>query len=350
MADIHAFEYLEQAAESSPFVVIYGDKPFLQQLCLQHLLGEATGEEDDGLVNVLEGDAAEWRDVNDELATVSLFGPSTRIVVVRSGDKFVTRNRDALEDYAHKPLNKSLFILEVKTWAGNTRLAKQVKSELLQIDCRAPRKGTGNTIDEQRVVDWIQNRARSKHERDITKQAARLLLELVEVNFGRMDQELAKLSLYVKEKEKISPDLVRDIVGGWRTKSTWDLADTIAAGDLKGGLEQLDALLRAGESPIGLLPQLSWSLRRFAVAARVFTQSEQSGNRMKLSEALEQAGFRTWPAGTLATAEKQLRRMKRQRALKLYEWLMEADIALKSTHSDPDGARFVLEDLCFKLR
>ena len=350
MADFHAFDFLDEpAAATPPFVVLYGDKPFLQQLALEHILQPLIGDDSDGSIHAIEGDATDWRDVNDELATVSLFGPNVRVVVVRAADKFVTKYRDNLEDYANKPFPKSLLVLEVKSWPGNTRLAKQIKKTHLQLDCRAPKKPRGNSLDDKRVIDWIQQRASNQHQRQITKQAADLLFEMVETDFGRIEQELAKLSLFVEPEEKIGPDLVRDMVGGWRTKSTWELADTIASGDIQGALEQLDALLRAGEAPAALLPQLSWSLRRFAVATRIFAQFEASGSRIKLSDALAQAGFRPWPAGAITAAEKQLRRIKRPRALQLYQWLLDADLALKGSHSDPARARYVLEDLCFKL-
>jgi DNA polymerase-3 subunit delta len=66
---------------------------------------------------------------------------------------------------------------------------------------------------------------------------------------------------------------------------------------------------------------------------------------MALRDALLQAGFRPWPADALAAAEKQLIQLGRDRAGRLLQWLLEADLAMKGSHSSSDRARFVLEML-----
>ena len=66
---------------------------------------------------------------------------------------------------------------------------------------------------------------------------------------------------------------------------------------------QLDRLLAAGESPIGLLGQISASLRRLAAATRLVLQTEAAGRRVALRRTLEQAGIRSF---RLKEAERQL--------------------------------------------
>jgi DNA polymerase-3 subunit delta len=51
----------------------------------------------------------------------------------------------------------------------------------------------------------------------------------------------------------------------------------------------------------------------------------------------------------MQNAERQLKQLGRDRAGKLYQWLLEADLAMKGTHSQPDRARFVLEQLILGL-
>ena len=40
---------------------------------------------------------------------------------------------------------------------------------------------------------------------------------------------------------------VRELVGGWRTKTTWDMLDLAAAGNAGRAILELDRLLSAGE-------------------------------------------------------------------------------------------------------
>jgi hypothetical protein len=94
------------------------------------------------------------------------------------------------------------------------------------------------------------------------------------------------------------------------------------------------------------LAQISSSLRRFAAASRLIEQAERSRRRVTLREALEQAGFKPFVIGK---AEGQLRKLGRERANRLYRWLLDADLALKGTSSSPARSRLVLEELIVRL-
>ena len=143
--------------------------------------------------------------------------------------------------------------------------------------------------------------------------------------------------------------MVRDVAGGWRTKTTWEIIDQACDGNVAEALTQLDKLLATGEKPIALFGSISWSLRRFAAATRVYEQAEREGRRISIRESLTQAGFRPWPANVLQRAEKQLRQLGRRRAGQIYRWLLAADLAMKRTHSQDERARLVLEQLFVRM-
>ena len=120
--------------------------------------------------------------------------------------------------------------------------------------------------------------------------------------------------------------MVERLVGTWRTKTTWDMLDAALDGNVGQAIEQLDRLLASGENPVGLLAQISASLRRFGAATRLVLQAEAGGRRIALRQALEEAGIKAF---VLGKAERQLRRLGRQRGSQLYRWLLEADLDLK---------------------
>jgi DNA polymerase-3 subunit delta len=294
----------------------------------------------------------EWRDVADEAATVSLFGGGhRRLVLVEGADDFVSEHRSRLEDYVEKPRRSAVLVLEVGTWASNTRLYKAVHGKYLQIDCRLPQQSVGRRteLDTNRLIRWLVDWAKSHHGATLTGPGAQLLIDLVGPQLGMLDQDLAKLSLYLKPSEKITPELVQEVIGGWRAKTVWEMVDAAADGDAAEAIRQLDLALQSGEHPQALYGQIAWSLRRFTVATRIFVAAERKGRRMPIRDALEQAGFRAWPQQALANAEKQILQLGRQRAGKMLQWLLDADLALKGSHSAPDRARFVLEHLFFRM-
>ena len=74
--------------------------------------------------------------------------------------------------------------------------------------------------------------------------AADALLELLPPELGILEQELAKLSLLVGKSGAIDVSLVAENVGGWRTRTTWDMVDAAAEGRAAEALEQLGRLDR----------------------------------------------------------------------------------------------------------
>lgn len=351
---IHVFDYLQARGEPEirPVCVVFGDERFLRLLARRRIQQQVCPGEEGVLAVTLDGEESQWRDVADELSTGSLFGGGgRRLVIVDQADAFVTRNRTALEKYVERPKAAGVLLLDVAAWPANTRLYQAVDQRGLAIECRAPEKlaGKQKVLDETRLCRWLAEWAQCQHGVSLEPSAARLLLELVGPQLGILDQDLAKLALFLEPGGRITADMVRDVIGGWRAKTVWELAEAAAGGEAAEALRQLHRLLGAGEHPIALLGALAWSLRRFAAATRIFEDAERRGAPLPLRQALEQAGFRKWPPQALENAERQLRQLGRQRAGALYQWLLEADLSLKGSHSSDHRARFVLERLIFRM-
>lgn len=351
---LHAFEFLDAAAPPvCPAVcVVFGDEAFLKRLVKQRLRTSILGENSDIPYATFDGNEVEWCDVSDEIATVSLFGGGKkRMAVVDDADPFVTSFRSKLENYIDKPNRQGILILDVGTWASNTRLYKAIDKLYLQIDCRLPQRAVGkrSETDEGRLITWLQSWTMSQYGVVLASAAAKLLLDLVGPQLGMLDQDLAKLSLFLRPKETITAKIVQDIVGGWKAKTIWEVVDAAADGNAAEALRQLDMALQSGEPPQALFGQIAWSLRRYGVATRIFATAERRGQKIPLRSALEQAGFRAWPQQALANAERQIMQMGRDRAGKMLQWLLDADLAMKGSHSTPDRARFVLEQLFLRM-
>ena len=350
---LYAFDFLDSPpADIPPVVVSFGSEAFLKRLVRDRLREIVLGADHEAPFATFEGENVEWRDVSDEIATVSLFGSQfRRLVFVQDADKFVTAFRAELENYLGKPRRRGVLILEVGTWASSTRLYKSVDKSGLQIDCRLPQKTVGRRAetDDTLLCKWLIAWCKSQHKTQLEPAAAKLLLELNEIELGRLDQELAKLALFAGTAGKITAEIVRDVIGGWRAKTVWEMIDAAADGNAVEALQQLDHALGSGEHPQALFGQISWSLRRFAVATRFYQMAERRGQRVSLRDALQQGGFRPWPADALTNAERQLKQLGRDRAGQILKWLLEADLAMKGSHSAPDRARWVLERLFLRL-
>lgn len=347
MSKQNALDFLEKGKpdDLAPWIVLVGNEAFLVLEALRHIKALFYGEGE--ATETRFDDTAQWRDVRDELATRSLFGGGeARMVVVSDADKFVTRHRDALEADVASQRKSGLLVLAVQSWPGNTRLAKAIAEKGLVVECKPPSQG--RNTDTKRVQTWLRQRAKSHHHIQLDPEASRLLLELCGLEFGLLDQSLAKLAVWTTEKN-VDAELVKTAVGGWSTKTAWDMIDAALSGDTAAALGQWDHLLQAGENPIGVFAQISFTLRRLAAATRFYQEARDEQRPIRLGDALMQAGVRDWPSGNIQNCEKQLLRLGRVRASQLYRWLLETDLALKGSHSTAHRARWCIEDLFLRM-
>lgn len=336
---IPALDYLAKPEKypAKPVCALFGDESFLRRQVI-HGLRAVVLEGDDGDFSLtsFEGRGTLWRDVHEVLSTVAMFGGDRRLAVVENGDEFVTRYRAQLEDYVARPSRNGVLVLDLDKMPSNTRLYKSIAAEGLLIDCGSPSPA--------KLCKWLADWAKQHHNVRLPQAAAEMLVELIGPELGLLDQELAKLALMTGEDNKISAELVGRSVGGWRAKTTWVMLDAALDGNVREAMLQLDRLLASGEQPIGILGQISASLRRFAAATRLVLQAESARRRINLRDVLGQTGIRSF---VLQKAERQLRQLGRYRGAELYRWLLQADLDLKGGSTMPP--RLVLERLIVRL-
>jgi DNA polymerase-3 subunit delta len=329
---MQAAEYLKAPAEHAPgpLVVVFGADRFFKSHALEAVCRQLFGGEDAelGLTRV-PGKSADLRQVLDDLSMVSMWGDRTA-VLIEDGDDFVKDHRKELEKYFDKPAKKSVLILDVRTWASTTRLAKRAAEIGLSIDC-APLKPA-------ETPRWLTDYCPSTYGKALKRPAAALLLELVGNDLGLLDTELAKLSAAAGSSQEISEELVRTLVGGWRAETTWSMLDAVRDGNVDRALQLLDKLLTAGEAPLKLLGGINYNFRPLADA------TEASRKGVNLREALTHAGVKPF---NLDASMQYLKRIGRPRAELLYQRLLTADRELKGASQLPE--RLVFERLLLQL-
>jgi DNA polymerase III subunit delta len=329
--------FLDRAAKLKPQVVyvVHGDEPFLKRHVLAALRALVLGADEGGFgLATLPGDKVSFATARDELETLPFLSPR-RLVVVENADPFVTRERARLEKYVAealaRPAATGVLVLDVNTWASNTRLARVVPDASV-LTCKAPAT--------QNLPAWCSDWCARHHGKQLAPAAARLLVDLVGNDMGQLDQELAKLAVYAGGAGRIEQADVDRLVGQSRAENTWKIFDLIGTGQGAASLALLGRLLDQGEDPIRLLGAFSMQLRRLAQAARLSSQGAT------LATALDRAGFPSFP-GARRSAEQQLRHLGRRRADLLYDWLLQTDLGLKG--SSPLPPRTLLERLVVQL-
>tara|TARA_R110002095_G_scaffold194927_2_gene173390 strand:+ start:9995 stop:11011 length:1017 start_codon:yes stop_codon:yes gene_type:complete len=332
---LHVTEFLLNPTrnEFGPVVVLHGDDRYMKQEAIKAIEPIVLGEEEDTSITRFDGKRLQT-DLSpsalfDELKTVSMWGDK-RLVIVDEAEKFVTAYRSRLEKYLEAPSKSSLLILDVKSWSKATRLAKLVAKMGLDLECKEL-KGV-------QLAKWISDTAGQVHQKQISREAALLLIEMVGTHCGQIHQELEKLSTFVGEQQRISPDDIRAVVGGWKAETTWAMTGAIRDGNIGSALRYLDNLLVAGEAPQKILGGLTFVWRKYFKAAQLAVQGTP------LKQALKEAGV--FPRD-IDPSDRYLRRLNRQRAEKISHWLLETDLNLKG--NSRLAPRLELERLLFLL-
>lgn len=345
----HCFEILldGQLPPQLPEVIVaHGDDGFLRRETVACILSGAGLTMDD--LRTYDGEECKWLDVHDELATLSLFDTDARrVAMVTRSDKLIKDARVQLEKWCDSPVPSSLLILQVNSFPSNTKLAKTVTRRGWSISCTIPTdSGRSKSPSIGKLKHWLAIWASTRHSLQLSSTQVAQILDAVGTDCGLLHQELGKLALYANEQGQLSEQDLRSNLGTWRTRTMWEIADAIADGNISDALAQLEKVFAAGEHPAAVVPQVSWSLRRFGKAAHLILQAKRTGRPLSAQAAISQCGF--WGADA-KLAEARLRRMGLARASRLLDWLLELDLKIKGTHSNPDRAIMALEQLCLKF-
>jgi DNA polymerase-3 subunit delta len=319
-----------EALADRPIYALSGDDAFLHREVECEIARRVLGEEPaDFGVREFAGEEASLADVLDELHTLPFFG-SRRLAVVSAADSFVSRHRKELESYAESPSKSGVLILHVKSWPSNTRLAKIVDTQGMAIDCKG--------AEAKSLASWLVSTATRKHGVTIDDETARLLLDLVGDEPGILAAELGKLASSSGESNRISRDLVGQLVGGGRVEEVWSAIESAATGNTSEALLRLDRLLAAGEPPVKLLAAITFSLLRVHHAG----QLRRAG--VEARDACRRAGVF---AGSVERVLKQHTHLGPSRVSGLPARLLKADLDLKGNSALPPRA--ILESLFTEL-
>ena len=137
-----------------------------------------------------------------------------------------------------------MLVLDVKTWAANTRLAKMVPAAATMV-CKAP--------PAYKVPAWCVQWALSQQQKQLSASAAAHLVDLIGPDMGLLDQEILKLAIYVGDKARIDAADVDRLVGHSRGENIWQIFDAIAEGRNADALTMLGRLFDHGEEPMRLM-------------------------------------------------------------------------------------------------
>jgi len=263
-------------------VVLHGKDEYLRAVHTERLVGllrEAHGEID---TIRFDGAGDSPADILDECRSFDLM-MRPKAVIVDEAEKVVKDSSRALfERYAESPPESATLILRSGAWRpGN--LDKAIKKVGAVVKC--------DPLGPGEAAQWAAGRCQKRHGATLEPDAARLLVERLGSDLGRIDSELGKLAT-ASGGEPISADRVRELVGKTREEEVWAIQSRLFGGPEEALAAVREAIGPWRQPPVMVMYACVDLLRKVHGAARLSAQgvpAGQIGKSLKLWGASQRA-------------------------------------------------------------
>lgn len=324
-----------------PIILLKGPDAFLRWLRtneIREALKAAHGSFD---TFQFDGETAKVADVLDECRTFGLMS-GHKLVIVDSADKLIraasddddaaaapptaarrgaqdTSPRGLLTRYAESPSDGATLVLRAAGWRpGNLDKAIEASGGAI-IPC--------DELRDDAAIRWATERAKETHRATLAPDAARMMIERLGTDLGRIDGEIAKLAIEAGENGTITAEMVAQSVGFTREEEAWALQRVLLsapAADILWDLRQIIEVSRQAPT------QVTWTCTDLARKLHVVCVGIKGGADIRqLAGPLRLWGESVETIGGIA------RRVTPALTARLLSACVEADTRQKTGLGDP---------------
>lgn len=248
-------------------MLLKGKELFLRTRYVELLREAAQKEGHEVEVLRFDGNSGEPAEVLDECRSFGLMS-AYKIVVVDEADAFATGDarKAMLERYLEAPTEECTLVFRADSWR-HKRLENLIQKIGVVIACDA--------LNPAQAVGWAQRKARDGLGRELSHDAATLLVERVGTDLSRLGSEIAKLyAARGASEEPISVEEVRTLVGLTREETAWIVRDAVLSGDPEFAVQKVrDLVTLSRVSPVPLMI----ALVDLASALHAASRAQESG-------------------------------------------------------------------------
>ena len=305
-----------QGREFSPVYHLYGDESFLISEAVGALTYEIMRDASrDFNLDIFYGSESDGEKI---VACANAFPmlADRRLVIVREFEQ--VENKDQIYAYVENPSPATSLVLT------SEKSDPKIRGNAVVVEFRHLRA--------YELPKWVADRA-GHYDKEMTPEAADVLLTYAEHSLQTLDREIEKVSVYVGERKTISGVDVAAVAGTSKSYNVYELAKAVGERNLKRSLEILERMMEVGEPPVLMVATLTkhfMNLLRFA-----------EGQKKKMSNSELASMLRMWPS-RLNEFAAQVRKFSPMELERTFTSLITADEKLKFTSEDPRVVMTVL--------
>lgn len=245
--DYLSFVRAVDAGRVPPVVLVHGPEPFLVEDAVRAVTRVVCGEDvalGREVLDAREVGAAAIARAADTLPLLA----ARRVVVVRGADGLAAKGAEPLIEYLRRPNATTVLVLAAGDELAPSHWLLRVVPATGVVAAARLGRGAGA---------WLRARAR-RDGLEVGEDAAALLVELIGDEAAILLAEAEKAALAGgPDNRRVGTAEVRAAVGEQRARRLFELSRAVEQRDLGAALTVLEALLGAGEEPLGLLGLLT---------------------------------------------------------------------------------------------
>jgi len=326
-----------------PLYVLGGGDPTAVDRCLAAALDLVAPDYRDWNCQTLNLEAGQADSLVGGARTLT-FSPPPRVMTVKN-PPFGADDWNTLADYLEDPNPGTLILLVMEDKLDERlRFSKKIKAAGLEVDCR-PLTG-------EALVKWLADELKTRGI-SADRQVCALIIELAGDSPRLLAGEAEKLSLYLEPGQRLSAELVRELIRPVLDAQIYHLTDHLGRGQIREALADLLEILSDSHQEKGLEKD-----KKGQGSDRSMLVLSALENRFLafLHERARPADARDWPAPGFVAKLSPFTRRKIQEQIGRWSWpdlaqalaaLEEVRLTLVSSGDHPP--RILLENLALKL-
>lgn len=263
-----------------------GDDELRKQEALEAAVAKWTAEGPDGNVGncireVWFGEDMRWEHAAESFQTQDLFA-SRKSIIIKNWDKLHPSNQKHLEEVLRSGNPTVAVFITAEKLDGRSALPKALKAAGSLFEFKLPY--------EDKIPQWLSQRAREKYGRKLNLIDAQLLLDTVGKSLSELDHELEKLDTFLPKGTPISAADIQDLVSPLKVVGIFEFQKTMG---LRKKADMLPALRNLLENEFKDAPfvvaQMLFS--HFLTLAKIRAQMDQGMREQDIVPTIKRPPF-----------------------------------------------------------
>ncbi len=307
-----------ESGKLAPVYFFFGEEIFLIDALVRKMIETIT----DSTTKDFNCDLFDGEKIDGETVvnTASSFPMMTdrRLVVLKSIQRLSVSDKDRVLAYVQSPLESTCFVCTANKIDRRNRFYHSLIKSSHWIESKK--------LYENQAIGWVRKQFQKKGV-TLSSEGATFLVQQIGTSLGCLFNEIEKVMTFAHGKNRLELEDVITVIGFSRKFNTWELTDAVGRKDLNHALLVLIRLVDEGQSPVGIIMDLS---RRIFLFVRMRAMLDRG---LSLDGVTKELGLRPFFAKQYMD---QIRHFTADELAYSVDVLLQSDTYIKTGYLKPD--------------